>query len=243
MNNKVVLITGSAKRIGAAIAQHLHQCGMDIILHYHHSKDEAEKLEQDLNSTRANSAFSIQGNLLDEACYSDIVNQAIGFKSRLDVLINNASVFYSTPLGNANFKQWHELMDVNLKAPLFLIKEASSEIRKQKGCVINIVDIHGISALKDFPIYSTSKAGLIMLTKSMARELAPEIRVNAIAPGAISWPEEMTEAEKIKILEQVLLKRKGHESDIARAAMFLINDADYMTGQVLTIDGGRSLHH
>ncbi len=243
MNNKVVLITGSAKRIGAAIAQYLHRSGMDVILHYHHSKDEVEKLKQDLNSIRANSAFSVQGDLQDETCYSDIIKQGIGFKSRLDVLINNASVFYSTPLGNVNFQQWHELMDVNLKAPLFLIKEASSEIRKQNGCIINIVDIHGNKALKDFPIYCTSKAALIMLTKSMARELAPEIRVNAIAPGAISWPEEMTEDEKAKILKQILLKRKGHENDIARAAMFLIKDAEYMTGQVLTIDGGRSLDH
>lgn len=242
MKNKVVLITGSAKRIGAAIAQYLHQCGMDIILHYHHSKDEAEQLQGILNSTRPDSAFTIQGDLLDESGHSNLINQALKCRSRLDVLINNASVFYSTPLDKSTHQQWHDLVDVNLKAPYFLIKEAASEIRKRKGCIINLVDIHGSKPLKDYSIYSISKAGLVMLTKSLARELAPDVRINAIAPGAISWPEEMSEKEKTAILNRILLKRKGEEYDVAKATAFLINDANYITGQVLTIDGGRSIY-
>ena len=241
MKNKTALITGAAKRIGAAIAKHLHKSGMDIIVHHHTSAKEADELVNSLNATRTDSAITLQANLEQQESYDALVKEALLFKGKIDVLINNASVFYPTNIEDMNETNWNELINVNLKAPLFLSQSAVNSLRETKGCIVNIADIHGDKPLKDHPIYSISKSGLIMLTQSLAKELAPDVRVNAVSPGAITWPEEMGSKTKELILEQCALKRTGTMEDICKAVFFLINDADYITGQVLKVDGGRTL--
>ncbi len=242
MYNKTVLITGAAKRIGAAIARKLHAEGMFVIVHYHRSANEAHQLVRELNNTRQDSAITIQGDLQHKEYYSAIIEQALEFKGALDVLINNASAFYPTPVGDMTDEDWHTLIDTNLKAPLFLSKLAAPHLRKTTGCIINLTDIHAIRPLAEHSIYSISKAGLVTLTQSLAKELAPKIRVNAISPGAIAWPNGITNEEKETILKQVPLARTGELNDIARTAIFLIKDADYITGQIISVDGGRSLY-
>ena len=242
MNNKTALITGAAKRIGAAIAKQLHQAGMDIIIHHNTSEKEANELVDELNSIRANSAISLQANLEKQETYEKLIEETLGFKNRLDVLVNNASLFYPTNIDSMDDKQWNEIINVNLKAPLFLSQYAAQYLRKNNGCIINIADIYGVKPLKDHTIYSTSKSGLITMTQSLAKELAPDIRVNAVSPGAITWPDNMQKETKEEILEHSALKRIGTMEDISKAALFLINDADYITGQILNIDGGRTLY-
>jgi len=240
--NKVVLITGAAHRIGATTARMLHAEGMNILLHYRHSKTAAESLQTELNALRAESVHLIQADLHDTAGLPDLVERAIQLWGRLDVLINNASSFYATPIGTVNETQWDDLIGSNLKAPFFLSQAAAPYLRQQQGCIVSIVDIHAERPLKEFPVYSMAKAGLVMLTKSLACELGPEVRVNAVAPGAILWPENLGESEKEKIISRTFLKRQGAPDDIARAILYLIRDAGYMSGQVLTVDGGRSLN-
>jgi pteridine reductase len=242
VKSKTALITGAAKNIGASIAQYLHQAGMDIIIHHNTSGGEAKKLVDKLNKDRTNSAIAIQANLQDQKSYSTLIDKALEFNDCIDVLVNNASTFYPTPIEDIQEEQWNELINVNLKAPLFLSQLASTSLRKNNGCIINIADIHAIRPLKDHAIYSISKAGLIMLTQSLAKELAPEIRVNAISPGAITWHEGMADEAKQDILEHTAMNRTGSMNDISKAVLYLINDADYITGQVINIDGGRTLY-
>lgn len=242
MNNKTAIITGAGRRIGAAITRELHNAGMDVILHFNTSKTAVDKLVLELNMLRPDSAFTVQSDLLNRKSYADIINRAYAINGRLDVLINNASVFYPTPLKDLAFEQWDEMMNINLAAPLFLAQAAAEYLKTVNGCVINLTDIHADRPLLNHIVYSTSKAALVMLTQSLAKELAPRVRVNAISPGAIFWSEYIGEDEKAGILDKTLLKKQGEGKDIARAARYLVFDADYTTGQVLVIDGGRSLY-
>ncbi len=241
MSNRTVLITGAAKRIGATIARELHRAGMNIIIHFNTSKTEAKSLAAELNSLRSGSANALQADLRDSNTYNMLIDEAYAVNKRLDVLINNASVFYPTPVETFTADQWEELIDVNLKAPLFLSRSIARYLAGTKGCIINLSDIHADRPLKNHSIYSVSKAGLIMLTKSLARELGPSIRVNAVSPGAILWPEYINDTTQREILSRTVLKHPGHTVDVARAVRFLIEDADYITGQVLILDGGRTL--
>ncbi len=243
LDGKVVLITGAAHRIGAATARLLHHAGANIVLHYRNSAEGARTLAEELNAQRSDSVTLLQGDLLDIASLPQLVTRAHANWGRLDVLINNASTFYPTTIGSVSEEQWNDLMGTNLKAPFFLSQAAAPHLKTEHGCIINIVDIHADQPLRDHPVYSMSKAGLVMMTKSLAAELGPDIRVNGIAPGAILWPEnDMDDAIKSKILERTFLKRQGNPQDIARAVLFLIRDADYTTGNVLKVDGGRSLN-
>jgi pteridine reductase len=242
LSGKVALISGAAHRIGAELVQQLHAAGMNIALHYRSSARGADLLAETLNQQRPNSVKLIQGDLLNHDDLPRIVEEAAIHWQRLDVLINNASSFYSTPVGAATEAQWDDLIGTNLKAPFFLSQAAWPHLKRQHGCIINIVDIHAQRPMKGYPIYSAAKAGLAMLTMSLARELGPEVRVNGVAPGAILWPEhELDEATKQQILDRTALKRQGSPKDIARTALFLIRDADYISGQIISVDGGRSL--
>lgn len=243
LNNKVALITGGAKRIGAAIARHLHAVGMNLVIHYRHSDTMARALQEELNEQRSSSVLLLQADLLHVQKLTRMIQDTINHYGRLDVLINNASSFYPTPIGQGQEQEWDDLIGTNLKAPFFLSQIAAPHLATNHGCIINLVDIHAERPLKSYPIYSIAKAGLTMLTRSLARELGPSVRVNAIAPGTILWPEnDMDEVTKQRIISHIPLKRHGDPSDIAQAALFLIRDAEYMTGQVLTIDGGRTLN-
>ncbi len=242
MINKTVLITGAAKRIGAAIADQLHASGMNVIIHYNSSAKEAHELVKKLNGIRRDSAIMIQANLEHKEYYSALIDASLDFKGGLDVLINNASAYYPTPLGSIDDQQWNDLINTNLKAPLFLSQLAAKSLRSNKGCIINITDIHANRPLRSHSIYSISKAGLVMLTQSMAKDMAPAIRVNAISPGVIMWPDDIEEEKKNEILNETMMKRTGNVEDITKAVLFLIKDADYITGQVLNIDGGRTLY-
>jgi pteridine reductase len=244
-NEKVVLITGAARRVGATIARALHAQGLRIAIHYRSSAKDALALSEELNKQRPHSATTLQADLLDTTNLPQLVDTVINTWGRLDILINNASSFYPTPLGTVTEQQWNELIGSNLKAPFFLAQAAAPFLTKHAGCIINITDIHASQPLKAYPAYSIAKAGLLMLTKTLAQELAPAVRVNAIAPGVAQWPEDDNELDAImrdKIIARTLLKRAGTPEGIARAAVFLIQQADYMTGQTLTIDGGRSLN-
>jgi pteridine reductase len=242
MTSKTVLITGAAQRIGAAIARELHACDMNIVIHHHQSSEAAARLGDELNETRSNSALVIQSNLLEAKSYADTITQAHSFNNRLDVLINNASTFFPTVMGEISLQDWQSIIGVNLQAPLFLSQHAAPYLAVHSGCIINLTDIHALRPLKDHSLYSTAKAGLIMLTQSLAKELGPTIRVNAVSPGAILWPENMPEEKQQEILDKVILGKIGSLDDITNAIRFLINEADYMTGQILNIDGGRSLY-
>ena len=241
---KVVLITGAAHRVGATIARHLHGLGMNIIVHYRNSRSAAEDLKSELQAIRSNSIYIIQGDLLDIPTLPELVKAAYNWQGRLDVLVNNASSFYPTPVGEVSETHWDDLLGSNLKAPFFLAQAAETYLRRQHGCIVNIVDIHAERPLKGYAVYSIAKAGLVMLTKTLARELAPDIRVNAVAPGAILWPEHgASDKTRAQIIAHTALKRQGDPHDVACAVAFLVREAGYMTGQVLTVDGGRSLGH
>ena len=236
------LITGAAHRIGAAIAAELHDQGMNIMLHYRRSKTEAEALKQRLETNRPDSVWLLQADLNDAASLPRLIGQVEETCQRLDLLVNNASSFYPTPLENATETQWNDLIGSNLKAPFFLSQAAAPLLRKQRGSIVNLVDIHALRPLKEHPIYSIAKAGNAMLVKSLARELGPEVRVNGIAPGAILWPEQgLSEEARRTILDRTALKRPGSEEDIARTLLFLHRDAHYITGQIIPVDGGRTL--
>ncbi len=242
--SKVVLITGAAQRIGAAIAKYLHGKGYNLVIHYNSAVDEAKNLEQQLNKERENSCICLAADFADIKQISPLVTNAANHWQRLDALINNASAFFPTKSGATTEEQWDILLDCNLKAPFFLSQAAQPWLQKHHGCIVNISDIHSQHPLKNYPVYSISKAGLEMLTKALAKELGPTIRVNAIAPGAIMWPEEanaLSTKLKEEIIARTVLKRAGDAQDIAKAAYFLIADSDYTTGQILAIDGGRSL--
>lgn len=239
---KVVLITGAAHRIGATTAKLLHQHGMNIVLHYRSSREAAKNLQQELNGIRENSVILIQSDLHITTGLSALIEESVKAWGRLDVLINNASSFYPTKMGKATEEQWDDLIGSNLKAPFFLSQAAAPHLKKHNGCIVNIADIHAERPLKTFPIYSMAKAGLVMMTKSLACELGPEIRVNAVAPGAILWPENLDEVAKQRIVSRTFLKRQGEPNDIAKTILHLIKDAAYITGQIIVVDGGRSLN-
>ena len=243
MTNKVVLITGAAHRIGATLARTLHAQGMNIVIHYRSSRKGALALQKELLALRADSVVLVQADLLEFKKLPSLVKEAHKAWGRLDVLINNASTFYPTPMGKVDETIWDDLMGSNLKAPFFLAQAAAPLLKKHHGCIVNIVDIHAQRPLKAHPVYSMAKAGLAMMTKSLAGELGPEVRVNGVAPGAILWPEnEMDDVTKQRIISRTFLKRQGDAMDIAKAIRFLIEDAPYMSGQILTVDGGRSLN-
>ncbi len=242
LNDKVVLVTGAAQRIGAEIVRTLHGAGMRVALHYRGSQQAAKALAAELNRLRDGSAALLQADLSDQATLAPLVEAATAHWGRLDALVNNASTFYPSAVGAVTQPQWHDLMDVNLKAPFFLAQAAAPELSKNGGSIINIADIHADRPLKGYPVYCMAKAGLVMMTRALARELGPAVRVNAVAPGAILWPEQgLEEAAQKSILARTALKRQGRPKDIAGAVLFLIRDAEYITGQVLSVDGGRSL--
>lgn len=241
-NSKVVMITGGARRIGAQIVRHLHRSGMRVILHYRNSENDALSLAGELNAKRTGSVELLQGDLMEYSRIPDLITQAVTCFGRMDVLINNASSFFPTNIGEINEDTWERLVGTNLKAPLFLVQAAAPSLKSSKGCVINIVDIHAGRPLKGYPVYSISKAGLAMLTRSMARELAPDVRVNGIAPGAILWPEaEHYVGLHQEIISRTALKREGSPEDVAEAVLYLISHAGYVTGQIIAVDGGRTL--
>ncbi len=239
---RVALITGAAQRIGAAIARALHRKGMDLGLHYRHSAAPAQALQAELEGTRPGSVLLLQADLLEPSAPARLVATVAERFGRLDLLVNNASSFYPTPVGGATEAQWDDLMGTNLKAPFFLAQAAEPLLRASRGTIVNLVDIHAERPLKNHPIYSMAKAGNAMLVKALARELGPEVRVNGIAPGAILWPDTgLGEAEKAKILARTALDRLGSPEDIVRTLLFLVRDADYLTGQIIAVDGGRTL--
>lgn len=245
LSGKVVLITGGAKRVGAATARHLHACGANLMIHYRASSGEAAALAADLNALRAHSVGTIQADLLNISMLPLIIKQTLQQYGRLDALINNASSFFPTPLPEVTLASWDDLMGSNLKAPLFLAQAAATALKDYKGCIINITDIHSERPLPGYVIYSIAKAGLVGLTRSLAIELGPNVRVNAIAPGPILWPEAITDfddASRQRIISQTVLARVGDPHDVALAAEFLIVGAPYTTGQVIAVDGGRSIN-
>jgi pteridine reductase len=243
LTDKTALITGGAKRIGAEIARTLHAQGANIVIHYRSSGTEAEQLCEKLNSQRANSAQLIQLDLDNTSEVDKLVDDAASCWDGLDILINNASSFYPTPIGSIKMSDWDNLFNSNLKAPLFLSQAAAPYLQKTSGCIVNMVDIHAFRPMRKHPVYCAAKAGLAMLTQSLARELGPDIRVNGVAPGAILWPENSMDAStRDHILSRTALQRAGEPADIARTVLFLVRDADYITGQIIPVDGGRSLN-
>lgn len=243
-DNKVVLITGAAKRVGASIAKLCHQQGMRVAIHYRESAEQASILCAGFNQQRHHSAIALAADLRDNDKLEQLILQVVDEWGQLDVLINNASSFYPIPLAKVTPKVWEDVIASNLKAPFFLAQLAAPYLKKQQGCIINLVDIQAQRPLKHYSVYCIAKAGLVMLTKSLAKELAPEVRVNAIAPGVVLWPDDETEFNETlreKIISRTALKRAGTPQDIANTAVFLINYANFITGQIITVDGGRSL--
>jgi pteridine reductase len=242
LKNQVVLITGGARRVGAAMVRTLHAAGADIMLHYRSSAAAAAALHAELNDRRPQSVALHAADLLGASVPDELVAAALAAFGRIDILINNASSFYPTPIGSITTAQWDDLMGSNLKAPLFLSQAAAPALRAAQGLIINLIDVHGLRPLKDHPVYSAAKAGLAMLTRSLARELGPEVRVNGIAPGPVLWPEgALAEERKREIIAKTALKRYGSPDDIARTALFLARDAPFITGQIIAVDGGRGI--
>ena len=242
LENKIVLVTGAARRIGAAIVTRLHANGARVAIHYRGSADEAESLATRLNEQRPGSAGTFQADLLDTDRVPGLVADVVAWGGRLDALVNNASTFYPTPVGTITEKEWDDLVGSNFKAPLFLSQAATPHLRDAGGAIVNIVDVHAQRPLRDHPVYGSAKAALAMLTRSLAKDLAPEIRVNGVSPGAILWPEDgMSEGMQQTILRQVPLQRAGDPDDIAGCVLYLLRDAPYVTGQIVAVDGGRSI--
>lgn len=239
---KWALITGAGRRVGAAIATTLHGQGAGVAIHYRGSAADAETLAAELNTRRPVSAFTVQADLLETARLDAVVAGVVKRAGRLDILVNNASSFCPTPLAGITEEQWTDLLGTNLKAPLFLAKAALPHLKAARGAIINIVDIHAIRPLRDHTMYGAAKAGLGFLTRALARDLAPEIRVNGVAPGAILWPDGgISDQMRDSILKQIPLKRVGEADDIARCVLYLVQDAPYVTGQIIAVDGGRSV--
>jgi len=242
LEDKVAVITGGARRIGATIARTLHYEGMKLVIHYRESAEAARALQAELHHHRPDSVLLVGTDLLDPAKLEKLVSQATTEFGQLDVLVNNASSFYPTPIGQTTDKQWEELIGVNLKAPYFLSQAAAGALTESNGCIINLVDIYAERPLKNHPVYNVAKAGLIGLTRTLARELGPEVRVNAVSPGAILWPEgDVDEIAQQRLISRTPLKRTGKPTDIAQTVLFLVRDAEFLTGQILNVDGGRSI--
>ena len=239
---RCVLVTGGARRIGAEIARRLHAAGASVAVHHRTSVAEADALVAEFEGARPGSAAAFACDLNDLEALPTLVQSVCDRFGRLDVLVNNASSFYPTPVGSITAGQFEDLIGTNLRAPLFLSQAAAPLLRNTRGLILNLADIHGQRPLRGHPVYAAAKAGLIMLTKSLARELGPEIRVNAIAPGPVLWPEQGIDAGlREEIIGKTALKRGGSPEDIARAAYFFAAEAPYVTGQVLAVDGGRSI--
>jgi pteridine reductase len=242
LSGQWALVTGAAKRIGATIATSLHDAGANVAVHYFTSAAPAEALAAEFNAKRQNSALALGADLRRVPALQDLIDRLVAHSGRLDILVNNASTFYPTPLGSITEKEWHDLIDSNLKAPLFLCQCALPHLRAARGVIVNIVDIHAQRPLRQHVIYGAAKAGLAMLTRSLAKDLGPDIRVNGVAPGAILWPEAgVPERIQKNIVREIPLKRPGEPQDIAAAVLFLVRDAPYVTGQILAVDGGRSV--
>ena len=245
MNDKFkkwALVTGGAKRIGATIAETLHNNGFNVAIHYNSSSDSAEQLCAQFNTKKQDSSIAIGADLLDQSSLENLIPSLIEKTKRLDVLVNNASTFYPTPIEKITLEDWENLFGTNLKAPLFLSKYAAKYLQQSRGTIINIIDIHSKKPLKDHPIYGSAKSGLAMLTRSLASDLAPAVRVNGISPGLILWPENNpSDQVKNNILQQIPLKKIGTSEDIANCVLFLIEDAPYITGEIIAVDGGRSM--
>jgi pteridine reductase len=238
----VALITGASQRIGATIARTLHGAGMDLVLHYRSSGEAAAALKGELEAARTDSVRLARADLLDPEAPAALLEVVRDFRNRLNLLVNNASSFYPTPLAQASQEDWEELMGTNLKAPFFLAQAMAPLLTANDGCIVNLVDIHAERPLADYPVYSMAKAGNAMMVRALARELGPRVRVNGVAPGAILWPEQdMSEAAKQTILGRTALQRAGTPEDIARTVLFLARDAPYITGQVIAVDGGRTV--
>jgi pteridine reductase len=245
MDPKVVLITGGARRVGAAMCRMLHASGADIMLHYRSSVTEAREVQAELNALRADSVALVQADLLNLAALPSVVSETVNRFGRLDVLVNNASSFFPTPVGEIEERAWEDLVGTNLKTPLFLSQAAAPHLKRSHGCIVNIVDIHADRPTRSYAVYSAAKGGLMALTRALACDLAPEVRVNGVSPGVILWPEDERWSDELarqRIIHTTLLKRVGDPDDIARTARFLIYDAPYITGQVIAVDGGRSIH-
>jgi len=241
-SERVVLLTGGARRLGAATARELHRRGLSLVLHYRSSHDDALRLQDELERIRPGTVALVAADILDEEAPRYLVDQALDRFGRLDMLVNNASSFYETPMSRASLGDWTDLLGTNLKAPFFLSQKASPHLAKAQGAIVNIVDIHAQRPLKGYPIYSIAKAGLAMLTQALARELAPDIRVNGVAPGVILWADgQVDPQERSTVLAGVPQGRMGTPEDIARTVAFLLLDAPYITGQILAVDGGRSV--
>jgi len=242
LEGKAALITGAARRLGARTAQTLHQNGADIIIHYRGSAREAEALANRLNALRPGSAVALQADLLKLEQIEGLAHEAADAFGRLDILVNNASTFYPTPIGHIEESHWDDLMGSNLKAPLFLSQACHPALSASRGCIVNMVDIHGRSPLRKYPLYSIAKAGKAMMTRALALEMAPEVRVNGVAPGAILWPEDESQDSKEQqaILDQIPLGRSGSPQDIADTILFLAT-SPYVNGQIIAVDGGRQL--
>ena len=241
----VALVTGGAQRIGAEICRQLHSAGYDIALHYNSSDTPAKKLAAELNQQRENSCACFQANLTDTAQATQLATEVLEHFSSLSLLVNNASSFYPTAIGTATEEDWDKLIGSNVKGPFFLSQALIEPLRQTHGSIVNIVDIHAERPLKNYTVYGIAKAGVAMMTKSLARDLAPDIRVNGVAPGAILWPEdeaEMSEAIKQEITKKIPMKRPGNPADIAETVVFLATGPDYITGQIIAVDGGRLLN-
>ena len=242
LEGRTALVTGASRRIGAAIAETLHRGGMNLVLHCRQSLDAAQGVAAALNRTRPDSACVVQADLVQTGQIRSLADQALARWGRLDALVNNASVFYPTPIDELDESQWDEVIGSNLKGALFLTQYLADELRRRRGCIVNIGDIHADRPLKGYALYSIAKAGVHALTKSLARELAPEVRCNAVAPGALLWPQaEHYEQKHKEIIARTALKREGSPQDAAAAVLFLIRDAGYITGQIIAVDGGRTL--
>jgi pteridine reductase len=241
VQGKVVLITGGAKRVGAATCRRLHAAGANLMLHYRESAGEARLLQAELNNQRKDSVALIQADLLDLGKVQSIVDQSLQTFGKLDALVNNASSFFQTPVGEITAAQWEDLIGTNLRAPMFLAQAAAPALKKSQGAIVNITDIHAERPLKNYVVYSVAKAGLVGLTRSLARELAPEVRVNAVAPGPILWPDDAAfdELSRQRIISHTPLRREGTPEDIAKAVHYLLADATYVTGETINVDGGR----
>lgn len=243
LNDKTALVTGGARRVGAAICRRLHAAGANVVVHCNRSQHDAQTLVHELNGLRSGSAVLVQADLLEAGTPLALMQRTVSAYGGLDVLVNNASGFYATPLGQIDAKSWDDLMGSNLKAPLFLSQAAAPELRRAQGCIVNIIDIHAERPLADHMVYTAAKGGLLALTRSLALELGPEVRVNGVSPGAILWPdgpEWQNEDERQRILDRSVLKRTGEPDDIAGAVEFLAT-APYVTGQIIAVDGGRSI--
>ena len=244
LEGKVALVTGAARRVGAAIARRLHGAGAQLMLHYRSAEHDAQVLQSELNAVRASSVTLVQADLLQYGGLPELVKNTLARFGRLDVLVNNASSFFATPLGSIGEREWDDLIGTNLKVPLFLAQAAAPALRKSGGCIVNIIDIHAERPLKDYVVYTVAKAGLAGLTRALARDLGPEVRVNGVSPGAVMWPDHDKHFDAVtrqRIVSNTPLKRAGDPDDIAEAVLYFASSASFVTGQILAVDGGRTI--